>query len=411
MTPFRDHSVSSLKLLMFIIFSVLFFGAVTYKIILVSNGPVHEYDDHILFAVKMVQEGRVVLPHFLFQLLIIVHHFVLGVLHLPTHQITGINNTITYDWGFSALVVMLEVYVGIELLLIYHLQSRLRNNFRNFENMAYLIAFCVSICSPLFLLAPVDGLFYLGYITPSTIYIIPTQVLLKLPSLALFFLTPFAFNKRNDNTKLLVIIAFLVLLSGLSKPNWLLVMLPALGVVSIIHIFRGYYINWRVIGVLLLSSAAVLGWQYYFKFLDTSSPIYKSTIVITTPFEVWAHYSDYITSKIILSILFPAYVAGFFWKFAKEDFLFKYGWLLFLIGLVYTGFLGESPRKWAGNFIWCGQIACFMLFVSSASLFFSKCFIDYPTNRKRVNCGLAIFCAHVVCGLIYYFRSFESSFG
>ncbi|MDO9214612.1 MAG: hypothetical protein Q8Q54_07870 [Methylococcales bacterium] len=407
---FLKENASSIKLIIFILFSAVFFGAVTYKIILVSNGPYHEYDDHILFAVKMAQEDRVVLPHFLFQLLTIIHHYLLGFLKIPTYQITGINKTITYDWGFSALIVMLEIYVGIELLLFYHLKSRFQNNIKSFENLAYFIAFGVSICSPIFLLAPVDGLFYLGYITPATIYIIPTQVLLKLPSLGLFLLSPIYFTKNKYNEKI-VIIFFLVILSGLSKPNWLLIMIPALGIISIIKFIKKNYLNWLALSITLTSSSAVLGWQYYFKFFDKTAPVYKSEIIITSPFEVWGNHSDFILMKIILSVLFPLYIAIFFWNKVKDDFLFSYGWLLFLIGLIYLGFFGESePFKASANFVWCAQIACFMLFVSAASVFFSKCITEYEKDKKKIIIGCVLFFTHIICGLIYYARAFESFF-
>lgn len=143
--------------------------------------------------------------------------------------------------------------------------------------------------------------------------------------------------------------------------------------------------------------------------MDVTSHIYESKIILTEPFEVWSYYSDFLLIKIILSLIFPLYMTLFFWKTVKNDFLFSYGWLLFLISLIYTGFLGESGiYKLAGNFVWCSQIACFMLFVSAASLFFSKCIIDCQNNKIII--GLAIFCTHIICGLIYYFRAFESSF-
>lgn len=406
---FIKENTSSIKLIVFTLFSALFFGAITYKIILVSNGPLHEYDNHILFAMEMAKEKRIVLPHFLFQLLTIIHHYVLSFFNLPTHQITGANLPIPYDWGVAGLVVMIEVYVGIELLLVYYFKLKFDGHIKNAENTAYLVAFGVSICSPIFLLAPVDGLFYLGYITPATIYIIPTQVLLKLPSLALFLLTPLYFTKPKNNTVLCLAITLLITLSGLAKPNWLLIMIPALGIIFLIKIIKKNYLNWQALITTLLSSFAILGWQYYFKFMDVTSHIYESKIILTEPFEVWSYYSDFLLIKIILSLIFPLYMTLFFWKTVKNDFLFSYGWLLFLISLIYTGFLGESGiYKLAGNFVWCSQIACFMLFVSAASLFFSKCIIDCQNNKIII--GLAIFCTHIICGLIYYFRAFESSF-
>lgn len=407
---FLKENAALIKLILFIVFSALFFGAITYKTVLVSNGPIHEYDDHIIGAIRMVQEQRIVLPHFLFQLLTIFHHYLFGFLNLPTDNITGINKPLPYDWAFSALIVMIEIYVGINLLLANHFKKILKNQFTYSENIAYYIAFGLSIATPIFLFAPIDGFFYLGYLTPSTIYIIPTQVLLKLPSLALFLLSP-VFFIQNKSAKILWTIALLVILSGLAKPNWLLVMLPALGIISFIKLLKKQDINWLALIVLLIASFIVLGWQYYFKFFDLTTPTYRSQIILTAPFEVMNHYSDFVFIKIILSILFPLYITLFFWKSVKDDFLFSYGWLLFLIGLIFTGFVGESePWKFAGNFAWCGLIACFMLFVSSASVFFGKCFVEYQKHKIKIIIGLILFSAHIICGLIYYFRSFESSF-
>jgi hypothetical protein len=188
-------------------------------------------------------------------------------------------------------------------------------------------------------------------------------------------------------------------------------MLPALGIVSLTNLLKRNYINWRILIVIIISSAIVLGWQYYFTFTNASPDTYKSKIIITAPFEILGYYSDFIFIKIILSILFPLYITFFFWKIIKNDFLFSYGWLLFLIGLFYSGFIGEAlPYKFAGNFCWSGQIACFMLFVSAASVFFSKCMTEYPKDKRKIILGVALFCAHVICGLIYYFRAFDSSF-
>lgn len=403
---FKSHK-STIKLIIFSILMAVFFGAITYKIILIPNGPVQEYDAHILAAVQMYQEGRIISPHFLFHLLTVILHSTLGFLNLPTDEITGVNQVITYDWGFSALIVMIVVYVGIVLILFYHF----KNIFKNNDNLAYLVAFGLSISTPIFLLAPIDNLYFLGYVSPSTIYIIPTQVISKLTVLPLLLWSPRYFTQNSENVKRLIAVFLMVILCGLAKPNGLLAMLPSLGIISLINLIKGRYINWFFIGIILLASLIVLSWQYYFKFYDDSSPIYKSSIILTEPFEVWRYYSDYLFIKIILSILFPLYVAIFFWKTVKDDFLFSYGWLLFFIGLIFSGFFGESqPYTYAGNFCWTGLIACFMLFVATASVFFSKCMDVYPENKKKFIVGVVVFGSHIVCGLFFYFRSFDSLF-
>lgn len=405
-----------MKMVVFIMLSALFFGAISYKLILVSGGPPQEFDAHILFAKKMADELRPTLPHFLFQALVIIHHGLLSYVVLPANEIVGVNDKYTYDWGLAAVLVMIETYVGIALILYFHLMAR-RQIVENSvsDNSAYLIAFGLSIAAPVFLLAPLDGKYYLGYITPSSLYIIPTQVLLKLPSLALFLLTPTFFSEHHSNSKKklkwLLCVAGLVMLSGLAKPNWLLVMLPALIITATGSCYRKKYINWMALLVIFLCSSILLSWQYYFKFTDSLSPIYKSQILITSPFEVWRSFSDHIFIKLLLSLLFPIAVALLFWRDAKEDFLLRQGWLLLLIGLIYTSFFAESGEaKYAGNFFWCGYIACFMLFVSSASFIFQNWPVFFKKCKGKAAVALTIFGLHVTCGLIYYFRSFSSSF-
>lgn len=396
------------KTLAFAIFCAVFFGAVTWALIFVPNAPISEYGNHIGFAIRMAEEGRIVIPHFLFQILTIIHHDLLGVFQVSNHQITVSTVPMDFRWGLAGFVVMIEVYVGIALVLAYWLRQQFYlQNSRPFDNAAYFVAFGLSISAPLFIIALYDNYFYLGYITPSTIYIIPTQILLKLPSLGLFLLAPMLYN-NGTTKKSMFFLAALAVLSGLAKPSWLLVMLPALGVVTLVHIMVRRYINWRATAMVVLPSIAVLAWQFFFKFVDSTSPIYRSQIIITAPFEVWRHYSDFVFVKIILSVAFPLYVTIVFWRKAFSDFYVKYAWLLFLIGLIYTGFFGESgPFLYAGNFIWCGQIACFMLFVATAAFFFGKIFLPLERRSVQVWVGSSLFLAHVVSGLIYYYRSFK----
>lgn len=146
-----NHAFQKLKLVIFILFSALFFGAISYKLILVSGGPFQEFDAHILFAKKMAEELRPTLPHFLFQAATIIHHGVLSFVPLPTHEIIGTNDKYTYDWGFAAFLVMIETYVGIALLLFFHLIARRQVGENSVgDNSAYFVAFGLSIAAPLF---------------------------------------------------------------------------------------------------------------------------------------------------------------------------------------------------------------------------------------------------------------------
>ena len=66
------------KTLNFAIFCALFFGAVTWALIFIPNGPASEYGSHIGFAMRIAEEERIVVPHFLFHILTIIHYNLLS---------------------------------------------------------------------------------------------------------------------------------------------------------------------------------------------------------------------------------------------------------------------------------------------------------------------------------------------
>lgn len=387
------------------LFCAVFFGYITAKIIFVPDGPSHEFGAHINFAMQMINERRILTPHFLYQLLTIAHYALIEPLNFGSRLLVAQDTFIRFDWALAGFVAITEVYIAISISIAWWYIQYFKefNGFRH-DKLALLAAFGVSIASPIFIFSYFDGLFYLGYIVPSTIYIIPTQVLLKLSSFWLFVLSASLFNKSSG--KITVIFIGLVLLNGLSKPNWLIVMVPTLFLVAMYKVYARQYINWKAVFFISISAVAVLGWQYYFKFIDPAAPIYKSNIIITAPFEVWRHYSNFVYLKIILSIVFPLYVLFLYLRQSQKDFYLIYAWLLFTVGIIYTGFLGESgPNLWAGNFIWSGEIACFALFISSTAFFFKNIFVPNKFNNLASCIGIILFFAHVLCGIIYYVRS------
>jgi uncharacterized membrane protein len=306
------------------------------------------------------------------------------------------------SWLIAAVIIMTAAYLATVVLLMHYLKRTISS-----ANMLMFLSFSLLLVQPIFAFAPFDGLYYLGYVTPSNLYIIPTQTLLKLTTIAVFMLTPLLL-KRSVAVKWLVLIGLLVIANGLSKPNYLIIMLPALAVLVGLESRKKHDINYSVFAVMQLSCLLVLAWQYYFKFINPDHLIYQSSIALTLPFDVMSHLSGYVPAKILLSIVFPLYVATAFRREAGNDLDTVYAWILFGFGLLYAIFLSETGHtKFAGNFIWSAEIGNFVLFAASARLLFTHAQGNWAQWERRTRWGSVIFSIHLLCGVIYYVRSFS----
>lgn len=390
--------------------AALAFGGLTAVLILTPDGPVQEYDAHIDFAMRSWLDNETKTPHFLYQWLTIAHHLVLSPWGLSEAIIAGTNQPVQTDWAIAGLVAIVEVYVVLALSLAWWLSAVFRRMSGYAGPAGYVLAFCLGIVTPVFLLAPLDGQFYLGYIPPSTIHIIPTQVLLKLTTFWLFALAVYVFRGRVGVARILLI-CLVAVLSALSKPNGVMVLVPALWITALWAWRDGQRVNLPVLVAVTAASAAVLLWQYHFKFVDPTAPIYESSIILTRPFDFYRYYSDYVPLKLFLSLLFPLYVLLAYRRTVFGDLFVRLGFAAFVVGLLMAAFLGESGTpRYAGNFTWSAQIGCFLLFVATTAFFFGTAVLGQNRRTPTAWAGIAIFALHLGAGLIYYGRSFTQSF-
>lgn len=386
------------------------FGSLTAVMVLTPDGPIHEYDAHIDFAMRSFLDGETRTPHFLYQWLTIAHHLLLAPFGLSEAVIAGTNQPLRTDWAIAGLVAIVGVYVALALSMAWWLSAGFRRRSGYDGPAGFILAFCLGIVAPVFVLAGLDDRYYLGYIPPSTIYIIPTQVLLKLTTFWLFALAVYAFRDQVSPARI-ALICLVAVLCTLSKPNGIMVLLPALWIVAIWAWRDGQRVNLRVMAAVTVASVAVLAWQYHFKFVDPTSPIYESSIVLTRPFDFYRHHSDYVPLKLLLSVLFPLYVLIVYRRTAFGDFQVRLASTAFLLGLLMAAFLGESDgARYFGNFTWSAQIGCFLLFVATTAFFFGTAVVGQKRWAPAARAGIAIFGLHVGAGLIYYVRSFNHPF-
>jgi hypothetical protein len=395
--------IESVKMLMFITFSTLFFMALTIHIAFSGRVFYNEFGHHLEFAQRMEESGRILLPHFSFHAMTIaVHQVVVSI--APSLALGSDDPYVDNSWLVSCLIVLGVVCALTIFLLKRYLARTIRSDY-----LAMAIAFSLLIVQPIFAFAPIDHRYYLGYFTPN-IYVIPTQTLLKLTTIALFMMTPLLF-KKGVSWLTIALVMVLVIANGLSKPNYLILMMPALIIMASIEIYKKRQINYAVFAAMLVSGATVLVWQFIFKFINAENLIYQSSIAVTKPFDVLSTLSDYAPEKIILSIVFPLYVVIAFRREASKDREIIFSWILFLLGASYAIFLAETgPAKYSGNFLWSPQIANFVLFAASARFLFTRIPQDFAKLDRRTAAAVSIFAIHLLCGIFYYVRSFTHTF-
>ena len=210
-------------------------------------------------------------------------------------------------------------------------------------------------------------------------------------------------------------IAFLVSVAAiLGKPSYIICLLPAMGIITLIHILKKKIIDWKLLLIgIVLPSAALLIWQ----FIVFSGPTQESGI-LWAPFKVMLAYVSqlfvskapidvqnfyrilFLIAKLLLSIVFPVIVTGVYWKEIFKDIRMQLGWIGFGLGTIYTYLLAEKVNYTAGNLTWSSEITLFLLFA---------CCILFLADKKlqtsnRLSKWLIIISGslHIIFGIIYF---------
>jgi len=373
MTRIRNYQWAiSLGIMILIIFAPM----------LVMNLYVHhnnDFDLHIMFA-ESFKNGKgmpsFTLAHPAWQIL------VLGLSYIPFFSLRE-----------AAFVTQIAGYLILAALLI-RLQVQTIGKTGGISTIFFVIS--LMLVTPIFLFVFSNGKYYLGYIGITT-YHNPTINLLKPVALLNFLMATDILGKSTDIVKKSLVAGFATAISLLIKPNLIICLLPALGLLVILFLLREKQINWQLLIIgFILPSMIILAWQYLLTYGEGGN-------VIFAPFAVMRLYSNHLLLNFIFSIWFPFWVAIAYLKEAKNDLRMVFAWLIFGFGAVFTYLLAESGERFSdGNFIWCGEIALFILFVVSA-LFFLKRFVAKKCRGTLEWIILLFgFTPHLVAGLIYY---------
>jgi hypothetical protein len=351
-----------------------------------------DYPWHIESARRIAEEGQYRLAHPAYQWLVIL---VKQVLFLKDYTVAG----------HTAAVLC---YVALSLILYRLLLPVL--SMLSVERRAVaagLLVLGLMIATPVTLLRP-DNSFYWGYVF-ITVYHNPTYVLLQPVVLLLFWQVVTVLHHDRVTVADGLIVLVLSALSTLSKPNYTVVLLPALLLIVAFRVYRTrrFGLLW-LLAFVFTPSVIILAIQYNFNF--TNGP--RQAQIMLVPFHFFANRPTpiWMLPKFIFSILFPLCVYLGYWRSARRDLSLNAAWLMFAIGASYAYLLVEGSNgrvAGTGNWLWSAGITSFVLFVASTRFFFEQNQALLGRSHPRAYphtfwIGSAALLLHMVGGIIWF---------
>jgi hypothetical protein len=357
--------------------------------------PFQDYRYHVAVADRLWSGQPLEIPHPLF-------HWLTGALHrlLPRAGLPAA--------GLAVVVLAQAVVLGV---LFRRLRRALASwNAPAADLVAALLALGVSVLAPLHFLIPERREFYFGYLFPNT-YHNPTVLLLRPLALLLSAACATAWlADRRPGRAGVACLAVLTVLSALAKPSYIICFAPAVAMFWAGQrlLGQGPPSSWAPIAGVVLPAGAILAGQWWF---TAASGRMEESQIVWAPFTaVFQHTRPDVPRlalKLLLSILFPLWVAGSHWRAAVRDRELLLAWATAGGGALCAYGLAEAgPRLAHANLIWSGQVAVFVLFAVSTG-FLARHWSALAASRRWPPSLLvagSLFLLHVASGLAYAFR-------
>ena len=353
--------------------------------------PGTDFPHHIRYAQQLAETGAIQ-PHFGYHAVVIV-----------------VQALTPADWVAAAGIVTLGGVAACAAVVAWWLRGALSTSVPALLVCAALVPAAVCVLQPVLPFDPTryDAVLF-GYFPPNQWHS-PTTLFSKPFALLLLGLGPAVVwstrGARAGRTRILTS-ASLVVTSVLVKPNFIMAFLPALSALAVLH---GRRTDWRWFGLsFAVPAVAVLGWQYYVVY-----PLNPDGAgVILAPLQaIGVHSStDLVTLgwRLTASVLFPLTAAACF-PSVRADRRVQLGWATVFIGAAIGYLLAESQRPGAGNFLWSGQLAVFVLFAASTVAVLRDAATAGAGGRRLRRfalCG-SVFLWHVASGIQHvYSKSF-----
>ena len=220
----------------------------------------------------------------------------------------------------------------------------------------------------------------------------------------LLMVKPFAFvsvlsilwSLEKKETKIMLFSLVVTTASILAKPNFILILLPALLSYTLL-IHRDEKADRKTgffLASIVLLSAIVLAMQYYMTYLD----IHEHNHLAIRPGAVWTHYTPSVCISILTALAFPLLVGV---GNKRQSRLLLFCWLLIFYGMFEAYFFVElhsdNSVLYDWNFIWGYLCATDLLFTASLIHYV----VYYADYKKIAGVGNLLISFHGLSGLVY----------
>lgn len=244
MKDFFRHQNYPVIILLIVFVTVASYAVYHFRIMSATD---NDFGNHILVAQKLLK-NEPVLGHYLS------HQFLqiaqIGLLWISRSRINLWDGTVLLMVGSNVLLA-LGIYFWFG-----------RQNKRGSDWVRGFWAASLTFIAPFLLFTYIDNKYYFGYIGLAN-YHNPTIQLLRPFAVPLFILALQVFNKQKNPAWMIIIAAFLMILSTLIKPNLTICLLPAMLFFSTLAFFQKRKIDWRLnlIGFIIPATITLFG-QY-----------------------------------------------------------------------------------------------------------------------------------------------------
>jgi hypothetical protein len=242
---------------------------------------------------------------------------------------------------------------------------------------------------------PVAGRHYLGEIPPS-IWHNSTTILLMPFALGLFW-TTLRFLETGATTWLWRS-APLVVLSLAAKPSFMLSLLPAFALLTLLRFRTSPPARRAILLVAGMATLLVLQTVYLY---NVDSTIATNAGVAVEPLAVWHYFSRDIPLSILASLVFPMTALTLGGTDVRANLAVRYATVLLAAALVqYALFAEKGPYRLSGNFTWQAIVVMWVLFVALVSALVPW-YERRPVGARQLMIAVA-FLAQVVAGVLFF---------
>ena len=343
-----------------------------------------EFVSHARFADQFLRDPGSILPHIMAHpLLMFSEAALIAVFKL--------------DFVKAGLIVIVLAYLALALIIYNEVLKRMKPLSRQAEFWSVVITAGLMIVAQIPILLTADRQIYFGYIGINA-YNNSTMNYLKPFALASFFYTLKVYGDARPGWRDTLISALLMVCSSLVKPNYVICLLPALGLWVLYKMWKREKLQWRfmILGI-ILPAVITLAWQYKTDYGAGAGGIFWG------PLQVKYYYSDNLIIKFIFSILFPFLGTRIYLRQAVKDDKMLLAWLCFIIGAFQAYFLTETSGGaiTMGNFDWSAEATLFILFIVVTLFWLEQ--LEVKKKWQKKDTALAVvFGAHFISGIMFY---------